>query len=239
MTLLNRLLSVSALVLSLTSVTTVAAPADDNAKIKARLAKIGLQANSIEDSAIPSIKQVMTSRGLFYISADGKYFLAGRIFDLENGMANLTEQALAGVRVEGMEKFEDSMIVFPAKNEKHQITVFTDTTCGYCRKLHSQIQDYNELGITVRYLAFPRGGLGSQSFNELSGVWCSNDQQKAMTSAKAGERQPDRKCSAPIAGHYNLGQATGVTGTPAIIFEDGSMIPGYKPPTELSLLLNQ
>ena len=97
--------------------------------------------------------------------------------------------------------------------------------------------DYNDLGITVNYLAFPRGGLNSRSFEDISAVWCSKDQKQAMTDAKAGSKVAKALCSAPIAGHYNLGQAAGVTGTPAIMFEDGTMIPGYKPPSELAQIL--
>ena len=155
------------------------------------------------------------------------------MFDMDNGMENLTDKALAKLRLEGIDKFKDSMIVFPAKDEKHRITVFTDTTCGYCKKLHAQMDDYNKLGITVQYLGFPRGGLYSQSFDNLQNVWCADDQQKAMTAYKSGSSVDSKACSTKIAQHYELGQAAGVTGTPAIILDDGSMIGGYKPPQAL------
>ena len=225
--------------LTLIPYASTAAPADGDAKIRAKLLSIGLQVTKVEDSAVPGIKQVLTNRGVFYMSADSKIFIAGRMFDVDNGMENLTESALSSLRLDGMDKYKDSMIVFPAKDEKHTVTVFTDTTCDYCRKLHAQIDDYNKLGITVRYLAFPRGGMNSRSFDEIQAVWCSADQQDAMTKAKAGDTLSAEKCNAPIAGHYNLGQAAGVTGTPAIMLEDGSMIPGYKPPVALMQVLEQ
>jgi len=239
MKLLSTLFVLGISLITLMPTTSFAAPVEDNAKIRARLLSLGLQATKIEESAIPGVKQVLTNRGVFYMSADSKIFIAGRMFDVENNMKNLTETALSGLRLDGMEKFEDSMIVFPAKDEKHTVTVFTDTTCGYCRKLHAQIDDYNSLGITVRYLAFPRGGINSRSFDEIQSVWCSADQQSAMTKAKAGDKLSTEKCNAPIAGHYNLGQAAGVTGTPAIMLEDGTMIPGYKPPSALAQMLAQ
>ena len=213
--------------------------ADPDAKIKEKIKSIGLQATKITDSAVPGLKQVLTNRGVFYMSADSKIFIAGRMFDVDNNMTNLTEAALSDLRLEGMAKYEDSMIVYPAKDEKHTVTVFTDTTCGYCRKLHAQMEDYNKLGITVRYLAFPRGGMDSRSFDEISAVWCAKDQQDAMDKAKNGDSLEFARCNAPIAGHYNLGQAAGVSGTPAIMLEDGSMIPGYKPPAALAQLLEQ
>jgi thiol:disulfide interchange protein DsbC len=204
-----------------------------NAAIKSKLLRIGLTATKIEPSPMPGIKQIFTDRGLFYTSDDGKFFIAGRMFDLEAGMVNLTEAASAKQRLDGIKQFEDSMIVFPAENEKYAITVFTDTTCGYCKKMHAQIDEYNDLGITVKYLAFPRSGLQGRGYKEITSVWCAANQQSAMTAAKNGIPVTADKCDAPIEAHYNLGQAAGVTGTPAIILANGVLIPGYKPPQAL------
>ena len=211
--------------------------ADSNAAIKSKLLNLGLEASKIIDSPMPGLKEVTTNRGIFYTSADGQFFIAGRLFDINNGMKNLTENAMNELRINGVESFKDSMIVYPAKNEKYKITVFTDTTCGYCRKLHGQMSEYNDLGITVQYLAFPRGGLNSRSFYDIQSVWCADDQQKAMTASKNGESVKPANCSAPISAHYELGQAAGVNGTPAIVLDDGTMIPGYKPPSDLIQLL--
>lgn len=204
-----------------------------NDAIKQKMTVLGLQAQQVNDSKVPGLKEVITNRGVFYISEDGKYLVAGRMFDIDAGMVNLTDQTLAKMRLEGIDKFKDSLIVFPAKNEKHKITVFTDTTCGYCKKLHAQMDDYNKLGITVQYLAFPRGGLYSRSYDNLQAVWCADDQKGAMTAFKSGSSVDSKACSTAVAKHYELGQTTGVTGTPAIILDDGSMIGGYKPPREL------
>lgn len=206
---------------------------DVDSIIKTKLLRIGLNATKIEASPMAGMKQVFTDRGLFYVSNDGKYFVAGRLFDLDNNMTNETELAAASQRLSGLTKYEDSMIVFPAKDEKHVITVFTDTTCTYCKKMHAQMSEYNDLGITVKYLAFPRSGLRGRGYEEIRSVWCSADQQSAMTAAKAGMPVSAEQCQAPIAEHYNLGQAAGVTGTPAIILENGTLIPGYKPPQAL------
>jgi thiol:disulfide interchange protein DsbC len=212
---------------------------DVDVAVKQKLLTIGLTANAIKDTPMKGLKEVTTDRGIFYISDDGKYFIAGRLFDLNNDMANLTDLAMNEFRVDGVASFKDSMIVYPAKNEKYKITVFTDTTCGYCRKLHAQMSEYNDLGITVQYLAFPRGGINSKSFYDIQSVWCAADQRKAMTDAKSGDAVASTSCSAPIEAQYNLGQASGVNGTPAIVLADGSMIPGYKPPADLLQLLAQ
>lgn len=207
--------------------------ANKDQAIKSKLLRIGLTANKIEDTPIEGLKQVVTNRGVFYTSEDGSYFIAGRLFDVNSGMKNLTDLALAELRLNGIEKYKESMIVFPAENEKHVVTVFTDTTCGYCKKMHSEVEEYNKLGITIQYLAFPRGGMNSQGFDQIQAVWCSKDQQSAMTTAKAGGYVDAENCPTKVVEHYNLGQAAGVTGTPAIVLENGQLIPGYKPAKSL------
>ena len=223
----------SILVAAMTSSAVSAEDSNKNEAIKQKMFSIGLEVNEINDSEIPGLKEVISNRGIFYVSADAQYLVAGRMFDMDNGMTNLTDQSLAKLRLEGISKFKDSMIVFPAENEKHRITVFTDTTCGYCKKLHGEMADYNKLGITVQYLGFPRGGLQSTSYDNLQNVWCADDQHSAMTAFKSGSSVSSKACATKVAQHYELGQAAGVTGTPAIILDDGSLIGGYKPPRAL------
>ncbi|TKB47555.1 bifunctional protein-disulfide isomerase/oxidoreductase DsbC [Thalassotalea mangrovi] len=206
--------------------------------IKSKLTKLGLNAESVQPSEMQGLVEIFTDQGLFYTSVDGSYLIQGTVYDLSGEqISSLTEKSLAKVRVDGMHEFENSMIVFPADKEQYQITVFTDLTCGYCRKLHRQIEEYNDLGITVRYLAFPRGGLGSQSFVDIRSVWCSDDQQKAMTEAKGGAEVPQKMCAQPVAEQYQFGRKIGVNGTPAIMLEDGLMLPGYKSPEQLQQIL--
>jgi thiol:disulfide interchange protein DsbC len=184
----------------------------------------------------------MTDRGLFYFSENGQFLVHGKVYDLsKDEIENVTELALSQVRIDGMKQFEDSMIVFPAKDEKYKVTVFTDTSCGYCRKLHSQMDAYNELGITVRYLAFPRSGVQGPTFKEMTSIWCAADQKAAMTDAKNGSRatpEQTKMCDAPVAEQYMLGSKVGVSGTPAIVLDDGTMIPGYQDPGQLASVLS-
>lgn len=240
-------------VLCCLSVSAIASAADDSLKpapalalaasepainlvIQQNLGKLGLKASSIAKSPVNGLFQVITDRGLFYVSEEGQYLIHGKVYDIKNDVENISEQALAQVRIDGVKQFEDDMIIYPAKNEKHKVTVFTDTTCGYCRKLHSQMADYNDLGITVQYLAFPRSGVTGPTFKELKAIWCAADKQKALTDVKNGGKMNAgevKDCDAPIAEQYAMGMKVGVSGTPAIIMKDGSMIPGYQPPSQL------
>jgi thiol:disulfide interchange protein DsbC len=216
----------------------VAVTLDANDPIVTKFAALGVTVKQINPTPVAGLKELITNKGVLYTSPDGQYLMQGQLIDLDN-RSNLTEQALNDVRKVGLSEYEDSMIVYKAPNEKHSITVFTDISCGYCRKLHRELDDLLEAGITVKYLAFPRGGLQGSGYNDLMNVWCARDQQEALTEAKSGE---DPKviagCNAPVAEHYQLGQSFGISGTPAIILEDGTMIPGYKPAAELSAVLN-
>jgi thiol:disulfide interchange protein DsbC len=203
-------------------------------QVKAKLqASLGMQVSSIGDAPVSGLLQVMTEKGLFYTSEDGKYLLQARIYNIEDGMRNVTEEALGSVRLGGLKEFKDAFIEYKADKEKYVVNIFTDITCGYCRKLHNEMDQYNALGITVRYLAFPRGGINSNSFTDMVSVWCADDKQEAMNNAKAGGTVANKNCETKVAEQYAFGQRIGVNGTPNIIMPNGSVIPGYQPPKQL------
>ncbi|QQX81099.1 bifunctional protein-disulfide isomerase/oxidoreductase DsbC [Shewanella sp. KX20019] len=207
---------------------------DDTAALEKKLSEaLSVDVMSIKESPISGLYEALTNRGVLYISKDGTKMFHGTLYDLDKGMKNLTEAAMAGPRIDMMKPLEENMLVYKAKNEKHVVTVFTDVSCGYCRKLHNQMDEYNDLGITIRYLAFPRAGVPSANADEMEAVWCAADPLKAMGDAKSGKRVKNAKCDAKIAEQYNLGQTFGINGTPAIVLEDGSLIPGYQPPKDL------
>jgi thiol:disulfide interchange protein DsbC len=207
--------------------------------------KLGLVVEQVIATPMLGLAELVTDQGLFYASYDGNYLIQGKLLGLGQNITNLTEQSMAKVRVKGMEKFSDDMIVYPAKNEKHTITVFTDITCGYCRKLHEQMDDYNDKGITVRYLAYPRAGITdregklTQGYKDLRSVWCNEDPAMALTKAKSGSGIPARICEKPIKEEFDFGRRVGVTGTPAIMLANGMMLPGYRGPDDMISMLEK
>ena len=159
----------------------------------------------------------------------------GSIIDLENRV-NLSEQRRGNLQLALIHDVpEDQMIVFnnEAKDATRWITVFTDTDCGFCQKLHREIDTITDADIKVRYLMFPRAGMDSASFRELQSVWCADDQQEAMTVAKTGGRVAEASCENPIQSHVDLAGRVGLRGTPLIYLDDGTKIPGYRPANEL------
>lgn len=200
---------------------------------------LGVRVDWVKSTPIAGLFEVMTERGIFYSSIDGKYIVRGNFFDTTQGFANLTEQSMGAMRLDKVQDFKSSMIVYPAKKEKFKITVFTDVDCGYCRKMHAQIDQYNALGITVQYMAFPRGGKGYPAWTSMQSLWCSDDQKKAMDELKAGSKIPVEMCDNKVAQHYELGVEFGVSGTPSLLLNDGSLLVGYRAPQDLLNVLSQ
>lgn len=223
----------------------VSAQADDavDAKIRAAMNVVipGATPDSIVAAPIKGLYQVAYGPKLFYVSADGRYLISGDMYDLK-ARSNLTEASRSKARVEAIDTLgKKAMIIYPAHGKvKHTITVFTDIDCPYCRKLHQGMKEMNDLGITVRYLAFPRAGIPSPSYDKAVSVWCAPDRNKAMDMAKDEDKIVPRTCADnPVEKEYMLGQLMGVTGTPTIVMEDGSILPGYVPPQRLAQLLDQ
>lgn len=214
---------------------------DDYAVVEQRMRELAPGADSIAVSETPvdGILQVQIGGDIVYTSSDGRYLLQGRIIDLDT-RADLTEQAKSTQRLELMGGIDESkQIAFAPENPEYELVVFTDIDCGYCRKLHMQMAEYNEQGIGIRYMAFPRAGIGSDSYSKFVSAWCAEDQQGALTLAKMGNEPEPMQCENPIAEQYQLGVALGVTGTPALLMSDGQLIPGYVPPEKLKERLDQ
>lgn len=227
------------LVMALTALPTQAQ--DDFAVVEERIRELAPNADSIAVSETPvdGILQVQIQGDIVYTSADGRYLFQGRLIDLDT-RADLTEQAKSVQRLALMDSIDESkQIAFEPENPDYELIVFTDIDCGYCRKLHSQIAEYNEQGIGIRYMSFPRAGIGSNSYNKYVSVWCADDQRDALTLAKQGTDPEPLQCENPVAEQYQLGVALGVTGTPALLMNDGQLIPGYVPPDKLKQRLDQ
>ena len=237
---MNRLpRSVAFLLLGATMVFTTAAVAEDEdysvVEGKIRTLVPAARTVAIADSPVDGLLQVQINSDIIYVTDDAQYLIQGQLMDIDT-RTNITDQAKSGIRqslLAGV-KDEDQIIFAPENGEaKYNLMVFTDIDCGYCRKLHNQIEEYNEEGIAIHYMAFPRAGIGSDSYEKFVSVWCAADQKGAMTHAKDGLDPEPMSCNNPIAEQYELGREIGVTGTPALVTADGTLIPGYMPPADL------
>ena len=196
----------------------------------------------VGEAALPGFFAVQVEGGpLLYVSADGGHFFDGNLYQITRSQfVDVRELGLNDSRRDIFAKRgTDDMIIFkPAGQTKAIINVFTDVDCGYCRKLHNEVPQLNAMGIEVRYLAFPRAGLESDSYDKIATAWCSDTPNETLTAIKNGKRISTSVCADnPVADHYSLGSSLCVTGTPAIILMDGTLIPGYKPAAELAEFL--
>ncbi len=193
----------------------------------------GQKPDRIEATPIPGVFELTFGAHVVYVTQDGRYLLNGDVIDLTK-QENITEPKRKQARVEAINALGDaSMIVFAAKQPKYTVSIFTDTTCPYCQQLHRDMDQLNALGVTVRYLAFPRSGIPSQIYDTMVSVWCADDPRKAITDAKSGKEVPSKTCKNPVAEHYRLGREIGISGTPAMVLETGAIVPGYVPPQRL------
>ena len=218
---------------------------DDLLAIEKKLKKMlpaSIQINSINSTDIKGYYEV-NFEGVepLYVTADGNYLISGDIYLItEEGLVNKSEARRDFQRKALLEGIDvNQFIIFEPKDVKHNVFVFTDVDCGYCRQFHNQIQEYLDLGIKVNYLAYPRAGIGSDSYRRIVSAWCADDPNYSLTVLKQGGEIKDNVCSAnPVENHFNLGRSIGVQGTPSIVTQEGKMIPGYLPPEELLNLLS-
>lgn len=219
------------LVASLCAFTSVSA----NEAIKAALAKAmpTVKIESLTPSKIPGLQEIVIPGAIFYVSDDGKYLVQGHLINIE-AKKDITEEKLSALRLKALEGLgKDNMIIFKAEKSKHTVSIFTDIDCGYCRKLHSEIDQYLAAGISIQYLFFPRAGKGSESYDKAVSVWCSEDRKKALTAAKLGTDPEKKTCDNPIDKHMELAEIFETRGTPMIITEKGNILPGYVPADKL------
>jgi thiol:disulfide interchange protein DsbC len=223
---------------SLLSLTFSAVQADENT-IKASIAKSmpTMKVDAIKPSEVKGLYEISVGSNVFYVSDDGKYLIEGHLIDIA-AKKDLTEGKLSESHVKAIKNLGvDKMIVFKAKDSKYTVTIFTDIDCGYCRKLHSEIDSYLAEGITVQYIFFPRSGKDTESYKKAISVWCADDRKAALTAAKKGETIKEKICANPVDEHMKLAGEFEVNGTPTIVSEKGVVYPGYLPAKQLVEML--
>ncbi len=175
-----------------------------------------------------------------YMLPDGEHVILGDIFNISEGEAQSTTEKDKDIfRKNKLNISNLETIDFLAKKEKYSLTVFTDVDCGYCRKFHNEIDQYNNLGISIKYLAFPRAGIDSESYTKMVSAWCSDQADLSITLLKDNKSIPSNSCENSVAEQFELGRTLGITGTPALITQSGKLLPGYVPAQELLMLLQK
>lgn len=208
----------------------------DDAAIKNKLQALGASNVEVKTSPVNGVKMAVTDQGVLYVTDDGKYAFQGKLFELTaKGPVDVAGKLL----IDKLNAYKNDMIVYPAKNEKYVVTVFMDITCHYCHLLHQQIKDYNDLGITVRYLAFPRAGINTETAKQMEAIWTAKDPAFALNEAEKGNLPKELKSPNIVKKQYELGIQFGVNGTPSIVTSTGEVIGGYLKPADLLAALEE
>jgi thiol:disulfide interchange protein DsbC len=231
---MRKVIKITAFLLLGLVLPTVTANADEVA-IRQSMTKSmpAVKIDSIKPSEVKGLYEVVVGANIFYVSEDGKYLLQGRLVDVA-ARKDLTEEKLNGTRKLAIEKMgQANMIVFKPKISKYTVSIFTDIDCGYCRKLHSEMDQYLAQGITIQYLFFPRTGKDTESYKKAVSVWCADDRNAALTAAKKDQKIPEKTCDNPVDEHMQLGADFDVKGTPMMVSENGNIYPGYLPAKQL------
>ncbi len=221
---------------------TLYAETDAEATVRAAIEKMtqgNAKPDSIRPAAVKGLYEVVLGTQVVYVSADGRYLLDGDLIDVAQ-RRNISDERRSLLYKAAIDELgEESMIVYAPEQVKHTVTIFTDIDCPYCRKLHDEMENYNKAGIKIRYLAFPRAGIGSDSYKKAVSVWCAKDREAAMTRAKSGQKVEEKSCDNPVEQHMELVQKLGVNATPTLFLEDGRRVPGYVPAERLIQILKQ
>ena len=210
----------------------------DDASLKSSLEKIGATNVRLSESPLPGFRLATSNECIVHISENGQYVVQGNfnVLELKNGKAtDITHKA----QMASLNALSNEMIIYPAKQEKHVVTVFMDITCHYCHILFENVKAYNEEGITLRFLAFPRAGVNTQTAKQMEAIWQAKDRMKALEDAEAGNLPKELKTPNLVKKHYELGIQFGVTGTPYMVTDKGEVIGGYVPAKELAKMLSE
>ena len=210
----------------------------DDASLKSSLEKMGATNVRLSESPLPGFRLATSNEGIVHISENGQYVVQGNfnVLELKNGKAtDITHKT----QMASLNALSNEMIIYPAKQEKHVVTVFMDITCHYCHILFENVKAYNEEGITLRFLAFPRAGVNTQTAKQMEAIWQAKDRMKALEDAEAGNLPKELKTPNLVKKHYELGIQFGVTGTPYMVTDKGEVIGGYVPAKELAKMLSE
>ena len=185
-----------------------------------------------------SFFEILIGEQIFYLTTDLNYLLAGNVIDINSGI-NLTQQKIENFRLSVLDTLDkNDTIIYKPEQTDHVITVFTDITCPYCKKLHNEISDLLENNIEVRYVLFPRNGIDDDAYTNMSSLWCSENRKNLLEKAFDGDFIDEIKCDNPLARNLELAYTLRVNGTPMIFTESGKVIPGYVPYKQILNTLN-
>jgi thiol:disulfide interchange protein DsbC len=190
--------------------------------------------DQVNKSPISGLYEVVTGDHIFYTDKTAQYLIDGSMFDLKM-RRNLTEVRSRVLFAVDFSKLPLELAIKKVKgNGSRKMAYFTDPNCGYCKKLENELQNVTD--VTLYLFLYP---IFEGSAEKVQGIWCSDDKAKTWDDLMLTGVQPAAgKCETPSAKVLALGKKLRVNGTPALIFANGIMNPGYMPAADLEKALD-
>ncbi len=189
--------------------------------------------DEVTKSPIPGLYEVRIGTDIYYSDEQGNYFIEGQMIDTKTHV-NLTQ-----ARVDKLTAIDfaalplKDAIVWKQGSGARKIAVFADPNCGYCKRFERDLQKVKD--VTVYTFLFPI--LGGDSPDKARDIWCSKDNTKVWRDWMLDGAQPVRTMggcdSTALQRNVALGRKHKVTGTPALVFEDGKRVPGALTPEQI------
>ena len=190
--------------------------------------------DDVRPSAVPGLFEVTSGKNVYYVEKTLRYALFGGIIDTQTGV-NLTDE-----RVQSISKVDVKNL--PLQNSitmgsgKKNLYIFSDPDCPFCRKLHPELAKLKN--VTIHEFLYPIKELHPGAFYHAVAIWCAKDRKKALDDVFSDKQIEDAVCENPIGDTVKLGQSLGISGTPTLIFDDGSIQVGYMESEKLQARLD-
>ena len=220
MQLIPTLLATAAFALSFTASAQEAAIRKTLAERIPQMEKI----DEVRTTAMPGLYEVRIGTDLFYTDAKGNYVIQGELIDTK-ARRNLTEDRinqLTAVKFEDL-PFKDAFTLVRGDGSR-KIAVFEDPNCGYCKRFEREMRNVNN--VTVYLFLYPI--LSPDSAEKSRNIWCAKDRAAAWNDYMLRDKAPDSaSCdTAALQRNLALGKKHKITGTPTLIFTNGTRVPG-------------
>jgi thiol:disulfide interchange protein DsbC len=233
MQLIPTLLAAAALTLSLSVTAQEAAIRKTLAERIPQMEKI----DEVQATAMPGLYEVRIGTDIFYTDAKGNYLIQGELIDTR-ARRNLTEDRinkLSAVEFAAL-PFKDAFTIVRGDG-KRKLAVFEDPNCGYCKRFERDMQNVDN--VTVYLFLYPI--LSPDSAEKSRNIWCAKDRTAAWEDYMVRDRIPAAATCDTSALQRNLafGKKYKITGTPTLIFADGSRVPGAIPAKDVEKRLGE
>ena len=181
--------------------------------------------DEISKSPMPGLFEIRVNGSeIFYTDAEGNFLIQGNLIDTKQ-RRNLTEERVEKLLAVDFDAlpFKDAFTIVRGSG-KRKLAVFEDPNCGYCKKFERDLQKVDN--VTIHMFLYPI--LGPDSMDKSKNIWCAKDKVKSWQDWMVRDQAPaTANCdTSAIARNVEIGRKFKITGTPTLLFVDGSRVPG-------------